>query len=479
MRILSVDIGSTWTKGALFGTHRDGLRLLGRAQAPTTAHLPEAYYRVERELLKPAVRQPSEAPAKGRRTTPGMNPGSEAGDPDDLRVTWSSSAHGGLAVAALGLVPDWTLAAARAAALSAGARITGVYSYQLTPRDLEHLNAEKPDILLFSGGTDGGNQHYVSHNARMLRGLTPETVIVYAGNRDAAAEVADLLGDRPMVLAENVLPDLREPAPESAREAIRGVFLDRIVEGKGLSELVAHTGSAPHPTPLAMLEYVRALGETGRLGRFLCLDMGGATTDVYSHGEATSAEQAIASAGLPEPVTRRTVEGDLGMRVSAQAAAAAARPWVERLLAGRDLPIAGFDAWIQAVQADPARLPATPGELAFDDVLASACVGAAASRHAGRIEIVYTAHGPTELRRGKDLRGFSSVVCTGGFLSRGGDVRPAFSIMPFDERGRIVCTPADARVLFDRDYLFPLLANARFAAPEAAVNAGIGALQAQ
>jgi len=382
-------------------------------------------------------------------------------------------------VAALGLVPDWTLAAARAAALSAGARITSVYSYQLTPRDLERLNAEEPDILLFSGGTDGGNQHYVSHNARMLQGLNHKTVVIYAGNRDAADEVAGLLADRPLVFAANVLPDLREPSPEGARDAIRGVFLDRIVDGKGLSELVAHTGSAPHPTPLAMLEYVRAIGETGRLGRFLCLDMGGATTDVYSHGEATSAEQAVPSAGLPEPVTRRTVEGDLGMRVSARAAAEAARPWVERLLAARDLPAGGFDAWIGAVQADPSRLPATPVEQAFDEVLSAACVGAAASRHAGRIEIVYTAHGPTELRRGKDLRGFSTIVCTGGFLSRGGDVRPAFSIMPFDERGRIVCTPADARVLFDREYLFPLLANARFAAPEAAVKAGIGLLQAQ
>ncbi len=453
MRILSVDIGSTWTKGALFATHGDGLRLLARAQTPTTEHLPEGYFRVERELL--------------------------AGDAGDLRVTWSSSAHGGLAVAALGLVPDWTLAAARAAALSAGARITSVYSYQLTPRDLERLNAEEPDILLFSGGTDGGNQHYVSHNARMLQGLNHKTVVIYAGNRDAADEVAGLLADRPLVFAANVLPDLREPSPEGARDAIRGVFLDRIVDGKGLSELVAHTGSAPHPTPLAMLEYVRAIGETGRLGRFLCLDMGGATTDVYSHGEATSAEQAVPSAGLPEPVTRRTVEGDLGMRVSARAAAEAARPWVERLLAARDLPAGGFDAWIGAVQADPSRLPATPVEQAFDEVLSAACVGAAASRHAGRIEIVYTAHGPTELRRGKDLRGFSTIVCTGGFLSRGGDVRPAFSIMPFDERGRIVCTPADARVLFDREYLFPLLANARFAAPEAAVKAGIGLLQAQ
>ncbi len=462
MRILSVDIGSTWTKGALFGTHGDGLRLLGHTRTPTTTHLPDGFFRVESELLGP-----------------GRNPAHLTGDSGDLRVTWSSSAHGGLAVAALGLVPDWTLAAARAAALSAGARITSVYSYQLTPRDLGRLNAERPDILLFSGGTDGGDQKYVSHNARMLQGLDENIVVLYAGNRDAADEVADLLGSRPLEFADNVLPDLREPSPESAREAIRRVFLSRIVQGKGLSELVAHTGCAPHPTPLAMLEYVRALGATGRLGRLTCIDLGGATCDFYSHGEATSAELATATAGLPEPVTKRTVEGDLGMRVSAVSAAAAARPWIDRLLAEGGLSPDGFDAWIRDVQAEPARLPATGEEQRFDGVLSLACVGAAAARHAGRIEIVYTAHGPTELKRGKDLRGFSTVVCTGGFLSRGADPRPAFSIQPFDERGRIVCTPSDARALFDRDYLFPLLANARFAAPEAAVNAGLLALQGQ
>lgn len=454
MRVLSVDIGSTWTKGALFETRDGGLAVLARAKTPTTPHLPQGFSHVEEELVRVA--------GEGERPV----------------VAWSSSAHGGLAVTALGLVPDWTLAAARAAALSAGARITSVFSYQLTPRDLARLNAERPDILLFSGGTDGGNTAFVSHNARVLRGLSRDTVIVYAGNRDAAAEVAEVLGDRPLELADNVLPDLREPSPESAREAIRRVFLARIVEGKGLSELVGRTGSVPKPTPLAMLDYVRALGRDGRLGRFVCLDLGGATCDVYSHGAATPAEAAMATAGLPEPVTKRTVEGDLGMRVSARPAAEAAGPWVERLLRSRELESRDFDAWIDAVHEDPARLPADAREAALDGVLAVACVGAAVARHAGRIEIVYTANGPTELKRGKDLRGFDTIVCSGGLLSRGTDVLPAFSVLPFDERGRIVCAPAGARVLHDREYLLPLFANALEAAPEAAIQAGIGCLLA-
>lgn len=452
MRILSVDIGSTWTKGAIFELRGGTLHLAARAQTPTTQHLPDGFFAVKKRL-------------------------EAAGDKNPAVTVWSSSAHGGLAVAAVGIVPDWTLSAARAAALSAGARVTGVFAYELTDGDVQRLNYGRPDIVLLTGGTDGGNRTIVLHNARRLRELKPDICIVYAGNRDVADEVKEILNDHPLVLAENVLPELREPAPESAREAIRQVFLERIAEGKGLSEIIRETNSEPVPTPRAMLEYVEAVGRGGGLGRFLCIDMGGATTDVYSHGEPTPEEEAVLTAGLPEPVTKRTVEGDLGMRVSAPAVAQGARVFVERLRAAAGLPEETFDAWVQAVHAEPARLPQTPVERLCDDVLAQACLGQAVSRHAGRLEVVYTVNGPTEIRKGKDFRGFSTLVCSGGFLSRGMDPVPALHVMPFDERGRIVLTPAAPRVLYDHAYLWPLLANAWRAAPEAAVKAGIAALK--
>ncbi len=456
MRIIAVDVGSTWTKGALFETQEDSLRLMARAQTPTTEHLPDGFRDVHDRL---------------------QAANDAAGSMEKPAVAWSSSAHGGLAVAAVGLVPDWTLSAARAAALSAGARITGVFAYELTDGDVARINSERPDIVLLTGGTDGGNKTVILHNARKLRSLQPEIAIVYAGNREVAQEAEKILEGHPLAVAGNVLPELREPAPESAREAIRRVFLERIVEGKGLSEIVAMTGSFPVPTPRAMLEYVQAVGESGRLGRFLCIDMGGATTDVYSHGVPTPEEEAVLASGLPEPVTKRTVEGDLGMRISAPAVLQGAPMFVERLLRAHDVPEAELAGWIQAVNAAPARLPRTPRERLLDELLAQACTGQAVARHAGRMEIAYTVHGPLEIRKGKDFRRFSTLVCSGGFLSRGYDPRPALRILPFDERGRIVLAPIVERVLYDRDYLWPLLANAWRLAPGEAVNAGIAALQ--
>ncbi|MCZ5770918.1 glutamate mutase L [Escherichia coli] len=73
-------------------------------------------------------------------------------------MKYSSSAKGGLAVAAMGLVPSITLETAKVTAHSAGAKIAQYYAYKLNRRDIRALEETQPDILLFTGGTDGGEE---------------------------------------------------------------------------------------------------------------------------------------------------------------------------------------------------------------------------------------------------------------------------------------------------------------------------------
>ena len=54
------------------------------------------------------------------------------------------------------------------------------------------------------------------------------------------------------------------------------------------------------------------------LGELVCIDVGGATTDVYSIATGDPKEAAVVRKGLPEPVAKRTVEGDLGLRLNAE-----------------------------------------------------------------------------------------------------------------------------------------------------------------
>ena len=56
-------------------------------------------------------------------------------------------------------------------------------------------------------------------------------------------------------------------------------------------------------------------GEPG-IGELLAVDLGGATTDVYSIASGMPKQLDTVYKGLPEPYAKRTVEGDIGMRYS-------------------------------------------------------------------------------------------------------------------------------------------------------------------
>ncbi|MCL1796450.1 MAG: glutamate mutase L, partial [Clostridia bacterium] len=119
-----------------------------------------------------------------------------------------SSAAGGLRMVACGLVPSLTVEAAKRAALGAGAKVVRVYSFELTPTDIDEITRIRPDILLLTGGTDGGNRANIEQNASMLTDTGGNFPIILAGNR-AARDACRLLlsrGTHEVYEAENVMP---------------------------------------------------------------------------------------------------------------------------------------------------------------------------------------------------------------------------------------------------------------------------------
>lgn len=460
MIVVAVDIGSTWTKGAAFAVDADEhVRLLDRAACPTTVHdLEEGFMHVLRALV------PDDPLGRLRNGA--------------LRLQYSSSAKGGLAVAAIGLVPEVTLEIGKMAAQSAGARLTQVFSYQLTRGDIARLEETPPDILLFAGGTDGGNLRYVLDNAAALGASAIDCDIVYAGNRAAAEEVAQCLRGKRLHIVDNLMPVFNEANPEPARDALRRIFLGTIVRGKGLDRIVQVTGVEPVPTPLAMLEYVQAI-RTHAPGweSFMLFDMGGATTDVYSaHREET--QPGTLRRGLAEPDVKRTVEGDLGMRVSAQAAAKAAGT-----LPQASMPQDATNASVLAEYAErlarcPDHLPQNADEQRLDETLAGVCVSLAGARHAGRCAPVFTPEGEIQLQTGRDLRRIDKVIGSGGWLARASAFAPAawLAAQSLDARGRTVLVPRTFTYFRDAEALFPLLANLAREIPRGAAIAGVGML---
>lgn len=442
---ICVDIGSTWTKGAIFKQSHDRFSVEARAAvATTTDHLPDGFFAVL-QSLRPNI---------DWRATENRQPA--------LPVFFSSSAKGGLKVAVVGLVPEMSLHIARLAAFSAGARICAAFPYRLTRGHIATIEQTQPDILLLCGGTDGGNERYVLENAQILAKSKFTGTIVYAGNNLAADGVADLLSERDLVLCENLMPDFGRLNIEPVREAIRKVFLARIVSGKGLSEIVDRFGIQPLPTPLAVLNLVQAIGNNQpEWQNFALIDLGGATTDFYSFGNSHCPESGAIMKGIVEPALKRTVEGDLGMRVSAESALLSSEEFLAHLAKSNGQNIDSLKAYVEKLAANPGYLPDNSEEICFDKLLAAGCVYHSLLRHAGTIEEIYTTKGAVWAQTGKDLRRVNRIVGTGGYLSacaRNGE-HVLMPDRPIRQSEKIPLLPEKYSYYVDMDYILPLLGN--------------------
>ncbi|EGL6012092.1 glutamate mutase [Salmonella enterica] len=460
MQIVSVDIGSTWTKAALFSLEGDALTLVNHALTPTTTHhLADGFFASLNQVLHVADARPL------------LQHG-------DIQLKYSSSAKGGLAVAAMGLVPSITLESAKITAHSAGAKIAQYYAYKLNRHDIAELEASPPDILLFTGGTDGGEESYGLANARALAESTLDCAIIYAGNRDIQDEVQRILGHKDLIIVDNILPDLDHHNPYAARQAICDVFLSRIVKGKGLDVIVSETGEEPMPTPWTVYELVKAISNIDNAWKeFMLIDMGGATTDVYSACANTLSPDTVLH-GVPEPFVKRTVEGDLGMRVSAMVVGESTEELVKVVFAQHPERQQAFYRYLHHLTAQPDYLPSNEEERYFDTVLAGLCVGYATERHAGTKKQVCTCVGNVDLQMGRDLTTVRKVVGSGGWLSRASqfDIYNWLKYRELNDDGKSILLPNQFDYYRDSKGLLPLLANVARLYPQLAARTSIQCL---
>ena len=444
---LLIDFGSTYTK--LRAVDIAGRRIIGSGQGPSTvtSDVTVGF----REALADLERRIGGLPAFRHRLA-------------------SSSAAGGLRMVTVGLVPDLTAEAARRAALGAGAKLVGTFSYHLTREDVTAIRDLKPDILLLAGGTDGGNRDVIVGNAAALGGAGLECPVVLAGNRSAVDEAREQLAGVEVIVTENVMPEYNVLNIEPARHALRQVFIDRVVHAKGIDRAQALFDAVLMPTPAAVMEGARLLAdgvgeERPGLGGLLVVDPGGATTDVHSIWEGAPAEGVI-QRGLPEPRAKRTVEGDLGMRHNALTIAEAAG--IETIARDAGLAVDVARERIDRLARDVERLPGDPEEYALDRALARSAVRLAVERHAGHLETVYTAHGPATVQFGKDLTRVDTIIGTGGVLAhskKAADILQAVVAGPTDA---LSLCPRQPQLLLDRDYILYACGLLASVEPEAA-----------
>ncbi len=367
-----------------------------------------------------------------------------------------SSAAGGLRMVTSGLVPELTSEAAKMASLGAGAKLIGIYSYEMTEDDVADINAMKPDIFLLVGGTDGGNKDCILHNAKMLAASEPAYPIVIAGNRTVAKECARILDGREVYVCENVMPKFGVIKIDSAQKQIREIFLKNIVKAKGLTKAVSLMNDIVMPTPAAVMQAMTLLADgTGSekgIGELIGVDVGGATTDVYSIAKGLPQAMNTATKGTPEPSAKRTVEGDIGMRYSIRGIAEAAG--IERIAELSGLSEERASELIEFLSSHTDTLPnGDPEMLALDRALASMAVETAVMRHSGTLEETFTMMGQTFVQTGKDLRSVRKVIVTGGSLIHTDRTAEIAGFARWSPRQPQSLRPTEADVLVDRKYI--------------------------
>jgi uncharacterized protein (TIGR01319 family) len=445
--VLLIDFGSTYTK--VTAVDVEAPRLLGTANSYTT---------VQTDVMNGLA----DALLKLEEKT---------GRLDFCERYACSSAAGGLRMLASGLVPELTAEAAKTASLGAGAKVLKTYAFKLTEDDAEEIKSLSPDIFLLVGGTDGGNSECITHNARVLRDIGGDFPVILAGNRNAARECERILSGREVHICENVMPRFGVLNIEPTQREIREVFLKRIIRAKGLTEASELIQGIMMPTPSAVMAAMKLLAEgTDKqkgLGDLVAVDVGGATTDVYSVAEGLPDDPRTALRGLPEPYIKRTVEGDIGMRYSIRGIIEAAG--LERVAETAGLSPERLSEIVDYFAENTDKLPWDDETARADEALASWAVRVAVTRHAGRLEEVFGLGGLKLVQTGKNLVNVDKFIVTGGSLIHTENTGRIASYGFYDEAEPESLKPRACGVLVDRSYIIAAMGLLSEHYPEAAL----------
>jgi len=457
-----VDFGSTFTKAVAIDLDED--RIIGQGRSAST---------VAKDITTGLKWALEELETNSQR---------KCVEESRLRLACSSAA-GGLRLAVIGLVPNLSLNAGRLAALGAGAKLVGSYSYKINRSEVSQIERLSPDIIMLVGGTDGGNEEVILHNARMISGSKRFVPIVVAGNKACADDLKNILESdgRYVKVVDNVLSDLDKLNVEPSRAAIREIFMERIIHGKGLDQAEQFIDNVIMPTPMAVLKAAELLsvgvGKERGFGELMIIDIGGATTDVHSIAHGYPKDQQVLRRGIPEPFTKRTVEGDLGIRFNASSILETAGE--QRILENMSEPgsIVDLAGRVKYLSEHTETVPMEENDFWLDIALARTALEIAVERHVGHLEQVYSPSGTVLVQLGKDLMEVRNVIGTGGIFAYGRESLRILEGALFSQEDPLSLKPKSPEFFIDRSYILYAIGLLAEKEPEKALRIGKKYLQ--
>ena len=377
--ILATDCGSTTTKAILIEKHGDEYQLIVRGEAPTTVEAP-----VE-DVTAGVINAITEVEElAGRKLLDnGVIIKPQNGDEGvDIYIS-TSSAGGGLQMMVAGVVRSMTGESAERAALGAGAIVMDVIASndkRLPHEKIERIRQLRPDMLLLSGGIDGGTTSHVVELAEIIAasrpqprlGITYKLPIIYAGNKDARELVRERLDDMmSLEIVDNLRPVLERENLMPTRHKIQEQFLEHVMaHAPGYKKLIDWTDAPIMPTPGAVGEIIQTVSSQQDI-QVIGVDIGGATTDVFSVFKNRDGEA----------VFNRTVSANLGMSYSvsnvlAEAGIDNVLRWVPF-----DIEVGDLRNRVKNKMIRPTTIPQTLQELVLEQAIAREALRLAFKQH--------------------------------------------------------------------------------------------------
>ena len=362
----------------------------------------------------------------------------------------TSSAAGGLRMTVHGLVYDMTVKAAKEAALGAGANIHLITAGKLSKVDMIKLDRIKPNIILIAGGVDYGERETALYNSELIAASDLNIPVIYAGNIAVADDVKLIFEsyskEKNLHIVPNVYPKIDILNIEPTREVIQDIFEKHITEAKGMEKIREMVNGPIIPTPGAVMKASKILKD--EIGDLVTIDVGGATTDIHSVTEGTEKVNKILVE--PEPVAKRTVEGDLGVFINKKNIVDIIK--IEKL--EKELNMSSED--IEKFTNSDIAIPQTEEHKRFIERVTKEAVIVSINRHAGRYRTYFGGKTNT-LAFGKDLTAVKWIVGTGGALTRLTAREEILnSISQFNRADKLLPT-AEAKILIDNDYIMASL----------------------
>ena len=307
--ILATDCGSTTTKAILIEKQGYTYRLVVRGEAPTTVEAP--FEDVTKGVLN-AIMEVEEL--AGRKLLEGDRIITPQNGNEGVDIYLStSSAGGGLQMMVTGVVKSMTGESAERAALGAGAIVMDIVASndgRLPHEKIRRIRDLRPDMILLSGGIDGGTKTHVVELAEIIGAADPkarlgtgyELPVIYAGNKDAIPEVkATLESKTALVVTDNIRPVMERENLLPARHKIHDLFMEHVMaHAPGYKKLMSWSPVPIMPTPAAVGSIIETISKREGI-QVVGVDIGGATTDVFS---------------VFQTVFNRTVSANLGMSYS-------------------------------------------------------------------------------------------------------------------------------------------------------------------